>query len=161
MDFEVKRCTRSCRATGRELAEGETFYSVLVAEGAEVVRHDYSADAWQGPPAEGVIAWWQSQVPTREARRNRMAPNDVLLELFEEVREQPEQAEMVYVLALLLVRRRVFRLEETRSDAGQEALVLYCPRQEATYTVPVATPEEARVAEIQESLGTLLFAGAD
>jgi len=54
IDYEVQRCTRRCATTQRELQPGEIFYSTLVAEGAQVVRHDYSQEAWQGPP-EGVL----------------------------------------------------------------------------------------------------------
>ena len=56
------RCSRRCRGTGREFQSGDVFYSVLIAEGASVVRHDYGVDAWQGPP-EGAIGWWISKMP--------------------------------------------------------------------------------------------------
>ena len=162
MDYDVQRCTRRCEATNRELAEGETYYSVLVLDGADLQRHDYSTEAWQGPPAEGVVGWWKAQVPTRQAKHARMAPNEVLLELFQELQGQPAAQDMLYVLALLLVRRRVFRLEETQfDDQGREVMVLYCPRQEATYRVGVETPSEQRIAEIQNQLSELLFAGAE
>ena len=128
MDFEVQRCTRHCAATGRELKPGETFYSTLVAEGSQVLRRDYAAEAWQGPP-EGVLGWWKSHLPARDARRVHWAPNDVMLELLEQLETQPEKHDMRYVLSLLLVRRRVVRLEDTqRDEAGDEISVLYCPR---------------------------------
>lgn len=159
MDFEVKRCTRRCAATERELGDGETFFSVLIAEGGEVVRYDYCAEAWQGPPQAKVVGWWKSQMPTRETTRARMAPNDVLLQYFHELEGQPQQADVLYVLALLLVRRRVMRLEEAADEsATANVLSLYCPREEANYQVPVVAPNDARVDEIQEELAKLLFA---
>jgi hypothetical protein len=61
----------------------------------------------------------------------------------------------------LMIRRRVLRLEETqRDEAGQEVLVLYSPRDENIYQVPVVMPGEARTKEIQEELAKLLFASA-
>ncbi len=162
MEYDVKRCTRRCEATNRDLAEGETYYSVLVLDGAELHRHDYSTQAWHGPPSEGVIGWWKAQVPSRQAKHARMAPNEVLLELFQDLQGQPEAEDMLYVLALLLVRRRVFRLEESQFDTqGREVLALYCPRQETTYHVQVKAPSESRINEIQNHLGELLFAGAE
>jgi hypothetical protein len=160
IDYEVQRCTRHCAATGRELQPGEVFYSTLTAEGAEVVRHDYAKEAWQGPP-EGVLGWWQSHMPDRNAKKLHWAPNDVMLDLLETLESQPDKQDMRYVLSLLLVRRRVVRLEETDTDdAGQEISVLYCPRREATYRVVTATPGAERTAEIQEELARLLFADA-
>jgi hypothetical protein len=156
MDYEVQRFSRRCAATGRELVPGETFYSVVVAEGAELKRYDYSAEAWPGPP-ERAIGWWKSQVPDPNARRMHWAPNDVMLEFFDELAEQPDKQDMRYVLALLLVRRRVMRLEESETDEqGREIMVLYCPRRDATYRVPAVVPEPSRIEAIQQDLARLL-----
>jgi hypothetical protein len=158
VDYQVHRCTRHCAVSGREIQPGETFYSTLVVRGADVVRQDYAADAWSGPP-EGVLGWWQSTLPTSDAKRVRWAPNDVMLDLVEEWSGVPERADMCYVLALLLVRRRVVRLEDTEHDeAGHEVTVLYCPRRETTYRVPTTIPSDERVAAIQQELAELLFA---
>ncbi|MCH5373277.1 MAG: hypothetical protein JJ992_04830, partial [Planctomycetes bacterium] len=78
IDFEIQRCSRRCAKTDCEFAPGEEFYSVLVSEGSDVVRYDYSQSAWQGPP-EGAIGWWKSRMPELHARRANWAPNDVML----------------------------------------------------------------------------------
>jgi len=156
MDYEVQRSTRHCTATGREFAPGETYYSVLVSEGADLKRYDYAADAWQGPPAEAV-GWWKSQIPDRSAVRKHWAPNDVMLQCWDELAEQLDKQDMRYVLTLLLIRRRVFRLEEEKLDPeGRELVVVYCPRRETTYQVLTVPPEPPRVDQIQEELAALL-----
>jgi hypothetical protein len=156
MDYEIDRSAKSCAATGREFAPGEEFYSVLMAEGTEWKRCDYAAEAWQGPPA-GAIGWWKSQMPDQHARRAHWAPNDLLLNFFDELAEQPDKQDMRYVLALLLVRRRVMRLEEEqRDEAGHERLTLYCPRRDAQYEVAATAVDRQRIDEIQQVLAKLL-----
>ena len=156
MQYEIQRCTRHCFVSGREFAPGEAFYSVLVGEGAQLHRHDYAVDAWKGPPPDAV-GWWKSQVPDRNAKRRHWAPNDVMLRFFDELADQPENQDMRYVLSLLLVRRRVMRLEENETDdQGGEVLVLYCPRRETTYKIPAVTPDQTRIDEIQQELARLL-----
>ena len=158
IDYEVHRCTRHCAVTQRELAPGETFYSTLSDEPGQVVRQDYSIEAWQGPPP-GVLGWWKSRMPDRNAKRLHWAPNEVMLELLELLESQPDKQDMRYVLALLLIRRRVVRLEETQQEApDREVSVLYCPRREATYRVVTVVPDRQRTKEIQEELARLLFA---
>ncbi|MEX2140032.1 MAG: hypothetical protein WD894_12275 [Pirellulales bacterium] len=159
MDYDIHRSTRHCAKTGRELKPGETFYSVLTTSGAEVVREDFSNEAWEGPP-DNALGWWKSHLPSSDARKMHWAPNDVMLDLFEDFAEQPGQADMRYVLALLLIRRRVLRLEDTEHNESEETMVLYCPRREAEYRVPATPPSDERVSEIQQELARLLFANA-
>ena len=160
LDFEVQRCTRRCAATDRELKPGEYFYSVLVPEGAEIVRYDYCEDAWTGAP-ETMLGWWKSQMPDPQAHKLHWAPNDVMLHYFEQLTNEPDKSDTRYVLALLMLRRRVVRLEETQADEqGNEVLLLYCPKKETEYQVSVTDPEPERVGQIQEELAKLLFAKA-
>ena len=131
MDFEVQRCTRHCAASGRELRTGEIFFSALASEGATVTRHDYSSEAWTGPP-EGALGWWKSQMPALESksRKTQWAPNDVMLQLFDELADQPQRADMRYVLTLLLVRAAraaAGRHGTDRLKAGNDATVLPAP----------------------------------
>lgn len=161
IDYEVQRCTRHCAVSGRELAGGETVYSVLLAQGADLKRLDYAADAWPGPP-EVCIGWWKSQMPTRESKRAQMAPGEVLLEFFTGLAEQPERQDVRYVMALWLVRRRMLRLDATEpADDGVETLILHCPRDESTHRVRTAVPNAARAAEIQTELSQLLYTQAN
>jgi hypothetical protein len=156
MDYEVQSFTRRCSATGREFVPGEWYYSVLMAEGAELKRYDYSIDAWQGPPAE-AIGHWKSQVPDQTSKRKHWAPNDIILQFFDELSQQPDKQDIYYVLALLLIRRRVFRLEdEQRDQEGKEILTVYCPRRDTTYSIPAVVPDQSRIDEIQQQLTALL-----
>jgi hypothetical protein len=159
-DFDVQRCTRRCAASDRELKPGEAFYSALVSEGANVVRYDYAEDAWPGAP-EGTLGWWKSQMPDPDAHKLHWAPNDVMLHYFDELANEPSKEDTRYVLALLMLRRRLLRLEETAvDDEGREIMTMYCAKKEAEYQVAVTDPDGDRIAQIQEELAKLLFANA-
>jgi hypothetical protein len=161
-DFEVQRCTRRCAATGRDLAPRETIYSKLVAEGQNFVRYDYSVAGWSEPsPAENV-SWWKWKLPAPGDRRVAWAPHETLLQFFENLEEQdaaPERRALRFVLALLLVRRRIARIERTEKlPTGGEVLVLYSPQAEREYRVPVADPSPEQSASIRGELMQLLAA---
>jgi hypothetical protein len=158
LDFDVQRFSRRCAKTERDLQPGETFYSVLVAEGSDVVRYDYAADAWEGAP-ESALGWWKARVPDAQSRGMHWAPNDVMLHYFEELTQRADRLDERYVLALLLIRRRIVRLENSQEDdQGREVMVLYCPKNEREYRVPVVSPEGDRIRLIQQELARLLFA---
>src|SRR5436305_14138401 len=140
IDYEIQRCSRRCAATERELKDGETCFSALVPEGAAVVRRDYSMEAWQGPP-ENAIGWWKTTIVDPQAGRPHWAPNDVMLNYFERLLENPTAEDARYVLALLLVRRRVLRVEgHEKDDRGRDTLVLPCGRNETAYRVAETMP---------------------
>lgn len=162
LDFEIKNCSRHCAATGRELQPGEEYFAVLRKSGADVLREDYAVDQWNGPPAD-CLGWWKSKLPlATNAGKPQWAPNDVMLQLFEQLGEQPLQSDMRYVLSLLLIRRRLLKLEESVRDAqGIEQLTLYCPRNETQYQIPAILPDDARVTEIQNELAKLLFSSPE
>jgi hypothetical protein len=156
VDYEIQRCTRRCTATDRELAVGETCYSVLVPEGGAVVRRDYSREAWTGPP-DNAIGWWQTTVVDPNAGRPQWAPGDVMLNYFERLLENPAATDVRYVLALLLVRRRVLRVEGSETnETGQNVLQLYCTRNETQYRVTEVMPTAERASEIQQQLAERL-----
>ncbi len=157
LDFDVQRCTRKCTATERNFEPGETFYSVLETVGEDVIRKDFSAEAWTGPP-EDAVGWWQSQMPDPNAQKVEWAPNDVIVNYFDRIKEVPAKAETCYVLTLLMIRRRLMRLEETERDAaGNEVMVLFCPRTEKEHRVVSQDPSPDNVAAIQDELLHLLF----
>jgi hypothetical protein len=176
LDFEVQRCSRRCAATDRALEPGDTCYSVLEVSGAEVLRKDFSADAWNGAP-DGALGWWKARIPEPTAKKIKLAPNEVLLELFDQLADQPDQIDLRYVLALLLVRRRVLRVEEVSGvgcqvsensdtrhltpDTSSEVMRVYCAKRDATYDVTVNMPTGARIDEIQQQLSGLLIADAN
>lgn len=160
LDFEVQRCTRRCAKTDREFQPGETFHSVLVAEGSEVVRRDFCEEAWEGPP-DDAIGCWKSQMAEPNAKKVNWAPNDVMLHYFQQLEGEAEKEDVRYVLTLLMIRRRILRLEEAETDeSGRELLIVFCGRNETEYRVPVVSPGDQRSNEIQEELAQLLFADA-
>lgn len=155
MDFDIQRCTRRCTASGRELSPGESYFSVLRRQGAELVRSDFAAEVWAGPP-EDCLGWWKSRMPDREPARAKLAPNDVLWQLFQQLEAVPDKQDLRFVLALLLVRRRVLQVEDGSADDAN-TMTLFCPRDESTYRIASWMPDDARIEAIQQELARLLY----
>ncbi len=182
LDFEVQRCTRRCAATDRALEPGDVCYSVLEINGAEVIRKDFCTEGWTGSP-DSAFGWWKSRIPEPSAKKIKLAPNEVLLELFDQLAERPDQTDLRYVLMLLLVRRRMLRVEEvsgvgcrvsdadstntrhptpdTSARGSSEVMSVYCPKRDTSYEVQIDMPSGERIDEIQQQLSELLIADAE
>jgi hypothetical protein len=153
IDYQIQPSTRRCSATGRELQPGERCYSVLVDDGSKLLRKDFSAEAWQGPPPE-AFSFWVTRVPAPQGRRRPPIDDDILLDCFHrlEGQHEPGKINFRYVLALLLMRRRRFQFEEARSEDGQEVLVLRCGRSGARHEVINPGLGEDEMAAVQDDV---------
>ena len=160
IDFDVQRFTRRCAASGRELRAGETYFSVLKREGSEMIRLDYAADAWNGAP-DDAIGVWKGRIPDPSSTKVHWAPNDVMLDYLEKLEADPSRIDTRYVLALLLLRRRVLRWDDTEETERHRVMVMDCPRKEKQYRIIEAGPSPERVQTIQAELAQLLFADQD
>jgi hypothetical protein len=149
-DYQIQPNTRHCAANGRELKVGEPYFSVLLEEGGKFVRKDYSTEAWRGPPG-GAFSFWQGRISAGSAPRRPVIDDDLLLDCFLRLESETEPGRLSfrYVLALLLMRRRRFKFEEARQEAGQETLVLRCARTGARHQVvnPNLTDDEIEAVQ--------------
>lgn len=161
LEFELKNCSRTCAATARPLNPGEIYFSVLVTAGNEFARHDYAVDAWQGPP-EDCIGWWRSRIPAKDDTQPRLAPTDVMLNLFEALEDRPTELAFRYLLGLLLLRRRVLRRDDSRrDDQGREVITMHCQRRQKDYELVAAEPDPEQAAKLQEQMLNLLYGNTE
>lgn len=120
--FPVGRPTGMCAATGVHLHAGERFCAALVErDDGSLERQDFAAGAWEAGarPLGRVFGSWRGVVPASDAAPKLRLDDAELLELFEGLAEATEERAigLRYVLALLLVRRRVLRYEG--AEAGR------------------------------------------
>ena len=150
LDYQIQPNTRRCSATGRELQPGEKVYSVLLDEGGKFVRKDYSEEAWQGPPP-GAFSFWVGRVTTNDKKRRPPIDDEVLLDCFGrlEGQQEPERVKFRYVLALLLMRRRRLKFEETQKEDSQEVLCLRCNQTGTRHQVVNPNLSEEEMASVQ------------
>jgi len=155
LDYQIQPNTRRCCVSGRELRPGERYHSVLLDEGGRLVRRDYGADAWRGPP-EGAFSFWTGRIPPAQGKRRPVIDDDLLLDCFLRLEGQadPGRVNFRYVLALLLMRRRRLRFEEQGSTAA--ALCLRCTRTGARYQVANPCLSEEEMAAVQEDVFRVL-----
>ncbi|MBQ9800443.1 MAG: hypothetical protein IJO40_10995 [Thermoguttaceae bacterium] len=160
------KLSRVCSATGRSFEPGEKIYSVLFEENGEIRRRDLCAEAFAATPRpENALAWWSSRLPSGGEKKEKLAPNDALTDLFESLADRPDEAALRYVLALLLTRRRVLRFEreEIELDAAPSerpdsapSLVFFSPRRETSYVVPVVEMNSQEIADVEARLLALV-----
>ena len=161
MDYRIQKPQFRCVSSDRLLTAGEPFYSALVRDDGKIVRQDVAAEAWEGPPAAS-LAWWRSTVPAEDAKPT-LAPVDVLLDLLEQLEGDLGDAPLRYLLALVLVRRRVLKIvdasEGDGADAEDSVLSVNCRRRGSDYRIRIQPPAATEKDDLERRLSELLWAG--
>jgi hypothetical protein len=167
-NFEVARATGVCGASGRPLTVGETYVACLwsspPAEGQDterLSRTDYSTDAWIGGarPAGPIVGHWRATLAAPNTCKRTLIGDDELLDLFLQLAEatEPKRQAFRYLLALILVRKRLLRVETARRR-GTLVVRLRPVGDTPGEIVEVTDPgmDETLVAEATEQLSAVL-----
>ena len=153
--MEVPRTSRTCAVSRRDFRPNEPFFSVLTDEDGLFVRKDVSPEHWSGPP-DVCIGWWQSTVKHVADNAPQQVSGETLQELFERLTAQPGEADTLYILTLLLLRRKLLRYErEITDEQGNQLLEVFALHTDMLYQVPVAMPNHDRLEAIQQQLAGL------
>ena len=160
-DWEIKGRSRSCTATGREFVEGEFFYTLLYRDAAGFRREDLSEDAWRDRNNNvQPYSFWRTKYelpppPPPEPLKKNDAES--LLRALIDAND-PRYRNAIYILALMLERKRALRAVESPDDdtliyekpSTGETFILSNPR--LTFEqIPAVQLEVA--ALLDESLG--------
>jgi hypothetical protein len=150
--MEVPRPSRMCSVSRRDFRPHEPFFSVLTGEDGLFVRTDVAAEHWSGPPDE-CVGWWKSTVKHVAESATQPVSRETLQGFFERLAASPGEADMLYILTLLLLRRKWLRYEKEITDAeGNRWLEVYAPHTDRMYQVLVAMPDQERLEGIQLQL---------
>lgn len=153
-----------CAATQRSFTPGEVVIAALVElPGQSLTRMDFSLDAWQQgqrPPAPAsVFGFWRTEFQPKERQGPRPIMGDSeLLEIFDALGEasDPKQVRFRYVLALLLIRRRMLRVVGHARTPQGSTLSVYRRGEQAGVHPPLSVVDpgldEVALAEAVEQL---------
>jgi len=157
MNYEIKANSLRCAITGRELRPGEKFYSVLYDRGATLERQDYSAEGWQGPPAD-AFSFWMGRVPNKGTGTRLHVDEEALFDFFQRLTDEtePRKQNFRYILALLLMRKKRLKFEGVRTENEAECLILRCARTHRTYKVVNPHLSEEELASVQDEVHQVL-----
>jgi hypothetical protein len=161
-EYEIQPPSLRCARTGRELRPGELCYSVLTETPEGFVRQDYSAEAWEGAP-EGAIGFWRSRVPHPDRPgRPRPVEDAAVLEYFEQLAGEQDAGPrgFRYILALLLIRRKVLKFVGVEHSGDDEILVLRAPATGDEYRVTNPRLCDEELAAVQAEVGKILTQSA-
>lgn len=153
----VQGPTHCCAQTGRTLRPGESYFAVLRDTPTGLIRADYAADSWHGPPDDS-FSFWKARVPQPNRPKQPQVDNEAALQCFLNLENNSDvtKQQFRYILGLLLARRRVLKLVEIDTVPDGEFLVLQSSRAGSRYRVRNPNVSADQLAAIEEQVAAFL-----
>jgi hypothetical protein len=155
--WEVASTTGRCAATGRPFEEGEEFYTVLLEDGESFRRVDYSLSGWSGPP-DRAFCHFKSRVPVKEKQKKLLVDQEVLIGFFERLAEEsePVRIQFRFVLALILMRKRLLRYDGSKMEDGVEVWTMTLTRDQTGHRVINPNLTDEQIEGVSTQLSAIL-----
>ncbi|MBC7966795.1 MAG: hypothetical protein H7Z17_12830 [Fuerstia sp.] len=153
MEFNIRPAAKCCAKTGQPFRPGDVCWSILTEKDGQMVRQDFSSQAWDGPPPE-TIGHWRSVVPAFTVTTRPKLDADSLFDYFLQLSDSPNivQQQYRYVLALLLLRKRRLVLEEVLELDDRPTMRLVGSAGEGPFDVPEEELNEEQIDRLQQQL---------
>lgn len=180
--FDVKRGSRKCCVTEQPFGPGVFFYSALIETSSGTIRNDYCSEAWNESPwssgdsqdqqitqedsstdeiaDQSLIGWWKQRVPDLDSGKVYWAPDHVLIAWFDSLyaqqgKKNADQNETAWVMALLLMQKRLLARQDR--DTDDDTLYLVNKKTKEQYTLQEPEIDAQRIDAIQNQLAEQLF----
>ena len=128
-DWTIQSRADRCTVTGEPFAEGEYFYTLLFDEKTGFRREDISESAWKQRAAEGIqpFSFWRSKFELPPAAPpealGKQTAEDLLRRYMAE--PSPHHANVRYILAAMLERKRLLKEVESKRDEDGSLTRIY------------------------------------
>ena len=155
--WQVESASGVCGKTGRTLDEGEEFFTVLFEDGESFRRADFAAESWAGPP-EGCFCFFKSRVPVKEKKKKLLVDADMLIGFFHRLEDEtePVRVQFRFVLALLLMRKRILQYESSTTTDGREVWEMLLTYDKSTHRVVNPHLTDDQIEDVSQQLTAIL-----
>jgi len=111
-DWEIRSRAHTCARTSHEFVEGEFFYTLLYRDGEGFRREDLCEEAWESRNDNiEPFSFWRSKYEPPPPPAPEAMPKDDAESLLRRLmaEQDPTKANLCYILALMLERKRILR----------------------------------------------------
>ncbi len=157
--YKITPATGSCCKCSREFEEGQDFVAAVREEGEELVRDDYCSECWPSAADAGdkdYFAIWQAKMPQKQEKKKLFVDDDVLSDFFVRLGDQPERVSFRFVLALVLMRKKILSYEGATRKDGRDVWLMRFKGDKKQYEVTDPHMTEEKISQVSRQLGQIL-----
>lgn len=155
--WEISKPLGVCSGTGGQIEPGHEYYGALVEGDEGLERRDYSQEYWEDNKPE-VYCYWKTILPTGEEKKKIFIDDDMLFAFFDRLAEEDEQEKIDFrfVLTLVLMRKKLLKYQNNKTEDGNEIWVLKDMRTKDMTEVVNPGLSEERMDQLKEQMGQIM-----
>lgn len=161
IEWSIQSRADRCSASGEQFQDGEFFYTLLFDEKTGFRREDLSEAAWQARNQEGPqpFSFWRSKFevppPAAPEALGKKTAEELLRRYMAD--GAPEHANVRYILALMLERKKQLKETGTRSgDDGSLTRIYEHVKTGEVFLIPDPQLRLDEMAAVQTQVADLL-----
>jgi len=165
-DWNIQSRAHACEACGKLFADKETFHTLLIDEKQDFQRLDVCESCWQKQHSEGArdrkgfVSYWQGvyEMPPPVPDPIKKETAETLLRKLIELND-PRNIPAAYILAVMLERKRIFKVKEQWVCDGRRVFIYEQPKTGDVFTINDPNLQLNQLEQVQRDVAALLEHG--
>jgi hypothetical protein len=156
-EWEINKPLGQCYGTERKIESGEEYFAALVETAEGLQRRDFCADYWESQKPD-VFCYWKTRLPEPGQKKQLFVDDQMLMAFFERLEKEtePEKINFRFVLALILMRKRILKYDDTRTEDGHEIWRLRIVGEKQIVEVINPHLDEEQIEQLSSQIGEIL-----
>jgi hypothetical protein len=156
-EWEINKPLGQCHGTERKIESGEEYFAALVETEEGLQRRDFCADYWESRKPD-VFCYWKTRLPEPGQKRQLFVDDQMLMAFFERLEKETEQEKINFrfVLALILMRKRILKYDETINKDDKEIWRLRIVGEKHIAEVINPHLDEEQIEQLSSQIGEIL-----
>lgn len=156
-EWEINKPLGQCCGTERKIEYGEEYFAALIETEEGLQRRDFCADYWESQKPD-VFCYWKTRLPEPGQKRQLFVDDQMLMAFFERLEKEtePEKINFRFVLALILMRKRILKYDETINKDDKEIWRLRIVGEKHTAKVVNPHLDEEQIEQLSSQIGEIL-----
>lgn len=155
--WDIQRTAGVCAGTGRKLEPSEEYVAALIDGQDHFERRDFSLAYWEEQKPE-VYSYWKTHIPEPNQKKSLFVDDEVLVNFFERLADETEPIKIHFrfVLALILMRKKRLKYEDSRREEGKEIWRMRFVKETDTHNVVNPHLTDEQITEVSQELSSIL-----
>jgi len=158
-EWEITKPLGQCYGTERKIESGEEYFAALVETEEGLQRRDFCAEYWESQKPD-VFCYWKTRLPEPGQKKQLFVDDQMLMTFFERLEKETDQEKVNFrfALALILMRKRILKYDETKNVDGGEIWCLRIVGEKQIVEVVNPHLDEERIEQLSSQIGEILQA---